>query len=143
MWTFRRLSIWPRPGTLKSPNHQPRNVVAFEERDVRRRHDDHHRIFEAIISRDPWRAENADARSRCERQIVLGALAVIAGGHSRSAPPRLKPPIAGDPATNAFNSKMGVGSFAVVAINVDAMRSDGLRSAAAQPVSLTLLSVVS
>ena len=25
--------------------------------DVRRRHDDHHRIFEAIIGREPWRAE--------------------------------------------------------------------------------------
>jgi GntR family transcriptional regulator, vanillate catabolism transcriptional regulator len=39
------------------PISSPRNVVAFEERDVRRRHDDHHRIFEAIISREPWRAE--------------------------------------------------------------------------------------
>ena len=39
------------------PVSLPRNVVAFEERDVRRRHDDHHRIFEAIASRDPWRAE--------------------------------------------------------------------------------------
>jgi GntR family transcriptional regulator, vanillate catabolism transcriptional regulator len=39
------------------PVSSPRNVVAFEERDVRRRHDDHHRIFEAIVGRDPWRAE--------------------------------------------------------------------------------------
>jgi GntR family transcriptional regulator of vanillate catabolism len=39
------------------PMSSPRNVVAFEERDVRRRHDDHHRIFEAIIDREPWRAE--------------------------------------------------------------------------------------
>ncbi|MGA7807015.1 GntR family transcriptional regulator [Bradyrhizobium sp.] len=39
------------------PVSSPRNVVAFEERDVRRRHDDHHRIFEAIVSRDAWRAE--------------------------------------------------------------------------------------
>jgi GntR family transcriptional regulator of vanillate catabolism len=39
------------------PISSPRNVVAFEERDVRRRHDDHHRIFEAIIGREPWRAE--------------------------------------------------------------------------------------
>jgi GntR family transcriptional regulator of vanillate catabolism len=31
--------------------------VAFEYRDVRRRHDDHHRIFEAITAREPWRAE--------------------------------------------------------------------------------------
>src|ERR1700743_3131165 len=33
------------------------NVVEFVELDVRRRHDDHHRIFEAIIGREPWRAE--------------------------------------------------------------------------------------
>jgi GntR family transcriptional regulator of vanillate catabolism len=39
------------------PVSSPRNVVAFEEGDVRRRHDDHHRIFEAIIGREPWRAE--------------------------------------------------------------------------------------
>jgi GntR family transcriptional regulator, vanillate catabolism transcriptional regulator len=34
-----------------------RNVIAFEYHDVRRRHDDHHRIFEAILCRDPARAE--------------------------------------------------------------------------------------
>jgi GntR family transcriptional regulator of vanillate catabolism len=34
-----------------------RNIVAFEHRDVRRRHDDHHRIYEAICAREPWRAE--------------------------------------------------------------------------------------
>jgi GntR family transcriptional regulator, vanillate catabolism transcriptional regulator len=39
------------------PVSSPRNVVAFEEKDVRRRHDDHHRIFEAIVGREPWRAE--------------------------------------------------------------------------------------
>ncbi len=39
------------------PVSSPRNVVAFEEGDVRRRHDDHHRIFEAIVGREPWRAE--------------------------------------------------------------------------------------
>src|ERR1700730_12386103 len=33
------------------------NILAFEHRDVRRRHDDHHRIYEAIIAREPWRAE--------------------------------------------------------------------------------------
>lgn len=33
------------------------NVIAFEHRDVRRRHDDHHRIYEAILSRDGSRAE--------------------------------------------------------------------------------------
>ena len=34
-----------------------RNVIAFEYQDVRRRHDDHHRIFEAILCRDAARAE--------------------------------------------------------------------------------------
>jgi GntR family transcriptional regulator of vanillate catabolism len=34
-----------------------RNVIAFDYRDVRRRHDDHHRIFEAILCRDPGRTE--------------------------------------------------------------------------------------
>jgi GntR family transcriptional regulator, vanillate catabolism transcriptional regulator len=34
-----------------------RNVIAFEYHDVRRRHDDHHRIFEAILCRDAARAE--------------------------------------------------------------------------------------
>jgi GntR family transcriptional regulator of vanillate catabolism len=39
------------------PVSSPRNVIAFEQRDVRRRHEDHHRIFEAIVEREPWRAE--------------------------------------------------------------------------------------
>ena len=39
------------------PVSSPRYIVAFEERDVRRRHDDHHRIFGAIIGCEPWRAE--------------------------------------------------------------------------------------
>lgn len=34
-----------------------RNVIAFEQPDVRRRHDDHHRIYEAILCRDAGRAE--------------------------------------------------------------------------------------
>jgi len=34
-----------------------RNIVAFERRDVRRRHDDHFRIYEAILCRDAGRAE--------------------------------------------------------------------------------------
>ncbi len=38
------------------PVSSPRHVVDFEG-DVRRRHDDHHRIFEAIIGREAWRAE--------------------------------------------------------------------------------------
>ena len=39
------------------PVSSSRNIVAFEYRDVRRRHDDHHRIFEAICAGEPWRAE--------------------------------------------------------------------------------------
>jgi GntR family transcriptional regulator of vanillate catabolism len=39
------------------PVSSSRNIVAFEHRDVRRRHDDHHRIYEAIIAHEPWRAE--------------------------------------------------------------------------------------
>jgi GntR family transcriptional regulator of vanillate catabolism len=39
------------------PMSSSRNIVAFEHRDVRRRHDDHHRIYEAITAREPWRAE--------------------------------------------------------------------------------------
>jgi GntR family transcriptional regulator, vanillate catabolism transcriptional regulator len=39
------------------PVSSSRNIVAFEHRDVRRRHDDHHRIYEAITAREPWRAE--------------------------------------------------------------------------------------
>ncbi|WP_046867711.1 GntR family transcriptional regulator [Microvirga massiliensis] len=34
-----------------------RNVIAFEHHDVRRRHDDHHRIYETILERDAGRAE--------------------------------------------------------------------------------------
>ena len=39
------------------PISSSRNIVAFEYHDVRRRHDDHHRIYEAILARDPWQAE--------------------------------------------------------------------------------------
>jgi GntR family transcriptional regulator of vanillate catabolism len=39
------------------PMSSSRNIVAFEHGDVRRRHDDHHRIYEAIVAREPWRAE--------------------------------------------------------------------------------------
>ena len=35
-----------------------RQVVAFEHGKVRRRHDDHHRIFEAVLLRDAGRAES-------------------------------------------------------------------------------------
>jgi GntR family transcriptional regulator of vanillate catabolism len=34
-----------------------RNVIAFEHHDVRRRHDDHHRIYETILEGDTGRAE--------------------------------------------------------------------------------------
>src|SRR3981189_810157 len=39
------------------PVSSSRNIVAFAHREARRRHDDHHRIYEAIIDREPWRAE--------------------------------------------------------------------------------------
>src|ERR1700742_333386 len=39
------------------PVSSSRNIVVFEYHDVRRRHDDHHRIYEAVIAREPWRAE--------------------------------------------------------------------------------------
>lgn len=39
------------------PISSSRNIVAFHYHDVRRRHDDHHRIYEAILARQPWRAE--------------------------------------------------------------------------------------
>lgn len=39
------------------PISSSRNIVAFHYDDVRRRHDDHHRIYEAISTREPWRAE--------------------------------------------------------------------------------------
>ena len=39
------------------PISSSRNIVAFHYHDVRRRHDDHHRIYEAIASREAWRAE--------------------------------------------------------------------------------------
>lgn len=43
--------------TLNTPGSTHRNIVAFRHQDVRRRHDDHHRIFEAIESGESWRAE--------------------------------------------------------------------------------------
>ncbi|MET0277579.1 MAG: GntR family transcriptional regulator [Pseudorhodoplanes sp.] len=39
------------------PISSSRNIVAFHYQDVRRRHDDHHRIYEAIMAHEPWRAE--------------------------------------------------------------------------------------
>jgi GntR family transcriptional regulator of vanillate catabolism len=47
---------------LRMSEHVPlsshHHVVAFEYHKVRRRHDDHHRIFEAILIRNAGRAEN-------------------------------------------------------------------------------------
>lgn len=43
--------------TLNMPGSTHRNIVVFRHQDVRRRHDDHHRIFEAIMAGDGWRAE--------------------------------------------------------------------------------------
>jgi GntR family transcriptional regulator of vanillate catabolism len=39
------------------PQSSSRNIMAFDLDDVRKRHDAHHRIFEAIISREPSQAE--------------------------------------------------------------------------------------
>lgn len=43
--------------TLNMPGSTHRHIVSFTHRDVRRRHDDHHRIFELIKAGDGWRAE--------------------------------------------------------------------------------------
>lgn len=39
------------------PHASHHNVVSFEHMDVRRRHDDHHRIYDAILACDAYRAE--------------------------------------------------------------------------------------
>ncbi|OYZ89211.1 MAG: hypothetical protein B7X99_20220 [Rhizobiales bacterium 17-65-6] len=39
------------------PQSSHRNVVSFEYLEVRRRHEDHHRIYDAILLRDAYRAE--------------------------------------------------------------------------------------
>lgn len=43
--------------TFARPGAPHRAIVAFSQREVRRRHDDHHRIYEAIRAGDGWRAE--------------------------------------------------------------------------------------
>lgn len=43
--------------TFARPGAPHRAIVAFSHREVRRRHDDHHRIYEAIRAGDGWRAE--------------------------------------------------------------------------------------
>lgn len=42
---------------LARPATSLRNIVSFTSSAVRRRHDDHHRIYEAIRAGDGWRAE--------------------------------------------------------------------------------------
>lgn len=42
---------------LARPATSLRNIVSFTEAAVRRRHDDHHRIYDAIRAGDGWRAE--------------------------------------------------------------------------------------
>jgi GntR family transcriptional regulator of vanillate catabolism len=47
------------------PQASAHNVMAFELDDVRNRHESHHRIYEAILGREPREAE------RLMRQHVL------------------------------------------------------------------------
>jgi len=42
---------------LARPASSLRNIVSFTQTQVRRRHDDHHRIFDAILGGEGWRAE--------------------------------------------------------------------------------------
>lgn len=42
---------------LARPTTSLRNIVPFSENPMRRGHDDHHRIHDAIRSGDGWRAE--------------------------------------------------------------------------------------
>jgi GntR family transcriptional regulator, vanillate catabolism transcriptional regulator len=43
--------------TLNMPGSSHRHIVSFKHDDVRRRHDDHHRIYHLISSGEGWRAE--------------------------------------------------------------------------------------
>ena len=43
--------------TLNMPGATHRHIVSFTHRDVRRRHDDHHRLYALILSGQGWRAE--------------------------------------------------------------------------------------
>ena len=43
--------------TLNMPGATHRHIVSFTHRDVRRRHDDHHRLYELILAGQGWRAE--------------------------------------------------------------------------------------
>ncbi len=43
--------------TLNMPGSTHRHIVSFTNQDVRRRHDDHHRLYELIVAGHGWRAE--------------------------------------------------------------------------------------
>jgi GntR family transcriptional regulator of vanillate catabolism len=43
--------------TLNMPGSSHRHIVSFKHEDVRRRHDDHHRIYHLISTGEGWRAE--------------------------------------------------------------------------------------
>ena len=43
--------------TLNMPGSTHRHIVSFHHADVRRRHDDHHRLFELMLAGEGWRAE--------------------------------------------------------------------------------------
>jgi len=43
--------------TLNMPGSTHRHIVSFTHLDVRRRHDDHHRLYELILAGQGWRAE--------------------------------------------------------------------------------------
>ncbi len=43
--------------TLNMPGSTHRHIVSFTHQDVRRRHDDHHRLYELILAGQGWRAE--------------------------------------------------------------------------------------
>jgi GntR family transcriptional regulator, vanillate catabolism transcriptional regulator len=70
------------------PMSSSRNIVAFEPRDVRRRHDDHHRIYEAIMAREPWRAEMLMREHVSSvKTSLIKALAERRGDHDDAAEP--------------------------------------------------------
>lgn len=43
--------------TLNMPGSTHRHIVSFKHDDVRRRHDDHHRLYQLIVAGEGWRAE--------------------------------------------------------------------------------------
>ena len=59
--------------TLNMPGSTHRHIVSFTHRDVRRRHDDHHRLFALIDAGEGWRAEVL------MREHVLGLASVGRG----------------------------------------------------------------